>query len=455
MAPSGKRRESELQSEPGYLRRRQVLYLGPKAQIVCVVAAFLLSAWLTISSVSYFGSRNLLTDKADYIRDLEQAYAELLSQSHVSTAAFVQRVEELEHTSGRQRLAVDELARIQEALQRQLESRERQLGVLTRQRNEAQGRARHLARVSTEIAQQLAELQQERSFLSEQLDTVQARLAEASHQRDSGRRIENGLRWQVARLESRLLDLEQNREAAHMWFKDYVVSSVEALEHLFDGTGVDLETLVARAAGDEVAQDATAFQGGPFQDLDAETQPASVTLARTTASDAITDHIRRLSALQKLASALPLASPLDHFHVTGYYGKRRDPLTSRLAFHGGIDLGAAAGSEALATAPGQVSFAGFLGPYGYMVEIEHGMGVTTRYAHLKEITVEAGTNVEFRQPVGVIGNTGRSTGRHLHYEVRVDGEPQNPARFLEAGRYLVDIFNLKPAATAEGPSPQG
>jgi murein DD-endopeptidase MepM/ murein hydrolase activator NlpD len=83
------------------------------------------------------------------------------------------------------------------------------------------------------------------------------------------------------------------------------------------------------------------------------------------------------------------------------------------------------------------------------------MGVTTRYAHLKEIAVEAGADVEFRQPVGVIGSTGRSTGRHLHYEIRIDGEPYDPANFLEAGRYLVDIFNLKALSGGQSTTPQG
>ena len=168
-------------------------------------------------------------------------------------------------------------------------------------------------------------------------------------------------------------------------------------------------------------------------------------------------QIRRLTALQKLASSMPLASPLDHFHITSNYGKRKDPFTKRWAFHGGLDLGAAPRSEILATAPGRVIYAGPNGPYGNMVEIDHGMGVTTRYGHLESILVEVMDDVDFRQPVGVIGSTGRSTARHLHYEVRIDDKAHNPAKFFEAGRYLVDLFNLKQSHTtpiaAEGPPP--
>ena len=156
----------------------------------------------------------------------------------------------------------------------------------------------------------------------------------------------------------------------------------------------------------------------------------------------VTDNLVRLGALQKLASSLPLAAPLDQFQVTSTYGKRKDPFNKSLAFHSGLDLGAPRGSEVLAAAPGTIVTAGPAGPYGNMVEIDHGMGVLTRYGHLKSVKVAVGDEVGFRQPIGVIGNTGRSTSRHLHYEIHVDGAPYDPSRFLEAGRYLIAIFDL-------------
>ena len=95
----------------------------------------------------------------------------------------------------------------------------------------------------------------------------------------------------------------------------------------------------------------------------------------------------------------------------------------------------------LATAPGQVVFAGMSGPYGNVVEIDHGMGIVTRYAHLGTVEVALGEEVEFRHQLGMVGNTGRSTSRHLHYEVRIDDEAFDPANFLHAGRLLVGVFD--------------
>jgi murein DD-endopeptidase MepM/ murein hydrolase activator NlpD len=95
--------------------------------------------------------------------------------------------------------------------------------------------------------------------------------------------------------------------------------------------------------------------------------------------------------------------------------------------------------------------AGYSGPYGNLVEIDHGMGVITRYGHLKTVLVEEGEDVGVRRAIGVIGSTGRSTGRHLHYEIRVDEIAFDPARFIEAGRYLADVARQPPTVIASDP----
>ncbi|NJO36961.1 MAG: M23 family metallopeptidase [Rhizobiales bacterium] len=234
-----------------------------------------------------------------------------------------------------------------------------------------------------------------------------------------------GLRWRLTKLESELQ--ERQNEGAQVWLKDWALGRAEALEELFVQTGMDLSLLIARAGELELGQ------GGPFQLAGAETGDAP-------ASDEITSGIQRLVALQTLARTLPLGAPIDHYNLTSSFGKRSDPVTGELAFHGGLDFGAAPNSKIRATAPGRVIHAGPLGPYGNAVEIDHGMGVTTRFGHMKEVKVKAGQEVAFRDVIGIIGSTGRSTGRHLHYEVRLDGEAYDPAKFLDTGRNLVWAF---------------
>jgi murein DD-endopeptidase MepM/ murein hydrolase activator NlpD len=201
--------------------------------------------------------------------------------------------------------------------------------------------------------------------------------------------------------------------------------------------------LIERATAPELGQ------GGPLQVAALDPEHGRPTLVMP--ADPMRNNIERLSALQRLARTLPLASPLDHFELTSAYGKRRDPFTKGWAFHAGLDFSAASGSKILATAPGRVVHAGPAGPYGNMVEIDHGMGVVTRYGHLKSIGVAPGDEIQFREEIGVIGNTGRSTALHLHYEVRIDDTAYDPARFLDAGRLLVGIF----ANAGHDPADQG
>jgi murein DD-endopeptidase MepM/ murein hydrolase activator NlpD len=315
------------------------------------------------------------------------------------------------------------------SLARQLASRERQIDQLASERSEARTLLSELEEAQAGGEAELSRLLEQRTFFANQLDTAQQRLAEVIYQRDTGRRVEHGLRWEIARLKSQI---ESRSQTAELWFEDWVANSVGSLEKVFRDTGVDLEGLIARASEREVAQ------GGPFQGI--EPQAPDPGFAEV---DPLAQSVRRLTALQRLTSTLPLASPLDHFHVTSGFGKRRDPFTRKWAFHSGLDLGAARGSEVLSTAPGVVVTAGPYGPYGNMVEIDHGMGISTRYGHLESVSVEVGDEIQFRQAVGIIGNTGRSTARHLHYEVRIDDEAYNPSNFLEAGRYLVDVFNYR------------
>jgi murein DD-endopeptidase MepM/ murein hydrolase activator NlpD len=122
--------------------------------------------------------------------------------------------------------------------------------------------------------------------------------------------------------------------------------------------------------------------------------------------------------------------------VTSPFGVRPDPFLGTPAMHTGIDLGGHVGEPVHATAAGTISIAGRDGGYGNLVEINHGNGLSTRYGHLSEIDVKVGQKVRTGQVIGKIGSTGRSTGPHLHYETRVNGQAVNPQKFLRAGLRL-------------------
>jgi murein DD-endopeptidase MepM/ murein hydrolase activator NlpD len=143
-----------------------------------------------------------------------------------------------------------------------------------------------------------------------------------------------------------------------------------------------------------------------------------------------------MRSLSSAAQRLPFNRPTANPALSSSYGVRFDPFTHRPAFHSGLDFPGAFYTPIMATAPGVISFTGVRSGYGNTVEIDHGGGFKTRYAHLQGIAVRVGQRVVIGQRVGAMGSTGRSTGPHLHYEVWVNGRAQNPNRFLKAGEYV-------------------
>lgn len=141
-----------------------------------------------------------------------------------------------------------------------------------------------------------------------------------------------------------------------------------------------------------------------------------------------------LDQLKKEARQLPLANPAPGHSVTSPFGVRTDPILGTAALHSGMDFRAPIGMQAKVTAPGVVTKAGWNGGYGRMVEVDHGNGFATRYGHLSEIDVTVGQKLNAGDIIGKTGSSGRSTGPHLHYEVRHNGEAIDPLRFLTVGK---------------------
>ena len=184
---------------------------------------------------------------------------------------------------------------------------------------------------------------------------------------------------------------------------------------------------------------ANAALGGPL----IEARDPRALAAILDVDEAFAERIQRAArnmsearALTATAGRMPLARPAVGTSQSSGFGARFDPFTGRVAFHSGLDFAGPLMTPVYATAPGVVSFAGVRSGYGNCIEIDHGNGFKTRYAHLKTISVTVGQRVGVGARIGGIGSTGRSTGPHLHYEVWVNGRAQNPARFLRAGEYV-------------------
>ena len=234
------------------------------------------------------------------------------------------------------------------------------------------------------------------------------------------------LRERTIALIQRLDDLHAAQGNVLDRLGERTAKNIEEAERLIAMTGLDLDAVLKRATKTFYGQ------GGPMIEI---AEGASLNGLPGSVSE-IDSQLTRWSGLRALLKRIPLISPVDFYHKASNFGLRRDPVNKRRSMHLGVDLAGWRGAPVYASAAGRVVFAGRKGRFGLMVEIEHGYGIRTRYAHLLKVLVKRGDEVDHRHKIALLGSTGRSTGPHVHYEIRFDGKPLNPSKFIRAGRYV-------------------
>jgi murein DD-endopeptidase MepM/ murein hydrolase activator NlpD len=231
-----------------------------------------------------------------------------------------------------------------------------------------------------------------------------------------------GLDNVLVRLQTSLDKVESRQMAALNAVEDSMESRARRMRGVFSDLGLDMAQLEAATP--------RGGMGGPFVPLKLASGagPFERQLYRINTTRAQLDRLNRTLAL------VPYRKPVvGEVEFTSGFGVRSDPFLGRPAMHTGLDFRAATGDPVRATANGKVVSSGWAGGYGRMVEIDHGNGLSTRYGHLSEIDVKVGDPIRIGQVIGEVGSTGRSTGPHLHYETRIDGEAVDPQKFLRAG----------------------
>ena len=224
----------------------------------------------------------------------------------------------------------------------------------------------------------------------------------------------------LSRLEDSLHRVAEAQSRSVAGIARQAARSAERFRDLIARTGLSPARFDAPPAG----------VGGPLVPLGPDAFESALADARR--------QIDEETHLRRVAAALPFRQPLPgDLTFTSSFGARLDPFTRGYALHTGVDMRVETGTPVQATAAGRVTAAEYSGGYGNMVEVDHGRGLVTRYAHLSGTAVTVGQRVEAGAVVGFAGSTGRSTGSHLHYETRIDGEPVDPQRFLRAGAQLV------------------
>jgi len=197
-------------------------------------------------------------------------------------------------------------------------------------------------------------------------------------------------------------------------------------------------------APERYARVSAGAMGGPYEPMDDNNDGAAGSDSAESADAqfrALFLTWKKLDALEQTVISIPSMQPVDKLLFTSSFGVRSDPFRGTAAMHAGVDIPGSVGTPIYATADGVISHAGRQGGYGNLVQINHGRGIETRYGHLSKILVADNSRVRRGQMIGLMGSTGRSTGSHLHYEVRVDGKAVNPIPFLQTGEYLTAVQN--------------
>ncbi len=198
------------------------------------------------------------------------------------------------------------------------------------------------------------------------------------------------------------------------------VARLKGTEALVRRLGLDPERFTGASGWNGTAV------GGPYVPVSAEPRFKDLFLSWN-----------KLAAIKTAITAIPAFMPVRDYRYTSDFGFRFDPFNGGSAMHQGVDMAGAHGEPIYAAAAGTISKAGVMSGYGNLVEVSHGKGLDTRYGHLSKILVRPGEFVRQGQLIGRMGSTGRSTGTHLHYEIRVDGRAVNPKPFLDASAYVL------------------
>ncbi len=433
-----------------YLRSRgsvQFFEFTPTFQMTVAALTLFILGWVAYASVVVIFKEQIITAK-------DQRYASM-------QAAYEGRVSQMQ-------LAYDELngllvlaeERFQNAT-RDLESKHRQLTALLMQK-QAMDKSIKEVRRQVAVMHDYAGPSYSRAASADGANTLVVQTAEAEPAARQSRGMEtikdstiavvasavhqnggtsgpsksglgkNYVVQRIAGLEDRLNTVKKQQLALLGELRDTAGSQIERYERIVQLAGLNPDQ-VAQQIGARASRDG---KGGPL-----------ISEVRAAAIDGVTDEFDRqfadiaqsygrLDALTTAVSRMPLVTPIatGYYRSTSGFGYRVDPFTGRVAFHSGADMAGDFGTSILASAPGKVVAAERRGPYGLLVEIDHGRGIRTRYAHLQSAFVKAGDYVAFRQKIATMGSSGRSTGPHLHYEIWFNDVVRDPTKFFDAGR---------------------
>lgn len=391
------------------------------AQAMLLLLLLGAGGWMVHASSVYFRHYDLISGAELQLAEVEERNEALLARM----GTMRDRFSDVSGTLERSHRNLASLVRGNTELKNALQDMQLRLRESENKRAEQTRRQIALNRQLIGLESQLAAVERKNAEMAGKLDETKSELTAALMDRSAVESTRDWLKMRVKGLEERLSAVKESHEEFLVRMSSRTMRDIDRVERVIAGTGLKVAQLLK--------EDEDSAAGGPFIPMVAGQENAMLEHGVET----IDRQVARWERMQALVKQLPLVAPMLHYRVTSSYGRRSDPINGKAARHDGIDLAGPIRSPIYATAPGTVVFAGWKGGLGRLIEIDHGNGVRTRYAHLQRINVKRGQQVEFGQKIGQLGSSGRSTGPHVHYEITVRGKNVDPEKFLKAGR---DVF---------------
>ena len=420
--------------------------ISKKIQIAGFILILVTSGWGIFSSFSFFVSGKVIEAKEMEILKTRIVYRGLLSEISNYQSKFTILTDDLEKNHESMLGLVEKNANLQQNLstaksklvsskrlfESELVSSKRQyeteLVSSKRRQDEIAAIKGKLKAKLKDIEHRMRSLNTHNFKLKGNLSSISGSLESALTERNSALMLNERLNERTSELSKNLENLQNSEKNIIARLTLTTVDEIGVLEKFISRTGIQPKQLITGKK-----RTSTLGQGGPFLEVRQGNEPGAFLKSSI---DILGARLDRLSKLKRLVGIIPFSPPLEHFSISSHFGKRRDPINRRWAMHYGLDLTGFKKANVYATSPGKVVKSGHKGKYGKFIEIDHGGGFKTRYGHLYKTLVKRGQEVSFRQKIGLLGNSGRSTGSHLHYEVTHNGKQKNPWRFIKAGKYV-------------------
>ncbi len=408
--------------------------LRPATQVVAVVGGTLALAWTIVATALIMMDSIGAGSARDQSARQQVLYEERLNSLSADRDV---RADEAATAQARFNVALEQVSTMQERLLAS-EDRRRELetGIdviqdtlrrTIKERDTARIEAERMTLALNEQAGGATEMGRARDTVAT-LEILTDALGDTAKERDAVQGEADAAREETRAIAEEKRTLEQRNDMIFAKLEEAVTISMEPLDKMFREAGMSPDDLL------NAVRDGYSGQGGPLTPISLSTSGGSLAPEEVRAN-AILGGLDRMNLYRLAAFKVPFAMPVkDSFRWTSGFGNRRDPKGYGTRMHEGTDMAGSVGTPIYATADGVVSYAGWDSGYGRLVKIQHDFGIETRYAHMSQLRVEVGQRVSRGDRIGDMGNSGRSTGTHLHYEVRLSGTAVNPMTFIKAGK---------------------